>query len=167
MESFRQAELLALVEAEQRHMRALLARLKPVHLTVPGVTGSWTIKDILAHITFWHRRLLRIVEAERRGQRAAPLMRPGEDWQAALARINEQVAALSQAQPAAVVLADFRQTSQAVFGLVAGLRDADLAAPLRTTGEPLLNLVLDLAYDHPHAHRLEVQEWLLRAENKR
>ncbi len=167
MESLRQAELLALVEAEQRHMRALLGRLKPAHLAAPGVIGSWSVKNILAHITFWHRRLLHIVEAERCGQRAALLMRPGEDWPAALARINEQVAALSQAQPADVVLADFRQTSQAVYALVAGLRDAELAAPLRTTGEPLLSLILDLAYEHPHTHRLEVQDWLLRAENKR
>lgn len=143
-------------------MRALLARLQPSHLTAAGVTGSWTVKDVLAHITFWHRRLLRIVEAERRGRRAEPLMRPGEDWPAALARINEQVAGLSRAQPVAVVLADFRQTSQALFTLVAGLRDDELAARLRTTGEPLLSLVLDLAYEHPHAHRLEVQDWLLK-----
>ncbi len=143
-------------------MRALLARLQPAHLTAAGVTGSWTVKDVLAHITFWHRRLLRIVEAERRGRRAEPLMRPGEDWPAALARINEQVAGLSRAQPVAVVLADFRQTSQALFTLVAGLRDDELAARLRTTGEPLLSLVLDLAYEHPHAHRLEVQDWLLK-----
>jgi len=61
MESLRQAELLALVEAEQRHMRVLLGRLKPAHLAAPGVTGSWTVKDLLAHITFWHRRLLHIV----------------------------------------------------------------------------------------------------------
>lgn len=156
-----------MVEAEQRHMRALLVRLQPALLTAVGFTGSWTAKDVLAHITFWHRRLLRVVEAERRGRRAEPLMRPGEDWAAALARINEQVTGLSRAQPVALVLADFRQTSQDVFALVAGLRDDELAAPLRTTGEPLLNLVLDLAYEHPHAHRLEVQDWLLYAENKR
>jgi hypothetical protein len=166
MDSLRQAELLALVEAEQRHMRALLARLQPAHLTTPGLTGSWSVKDVLAHVTFWHRRLLRVVEAERRGRRAEPLMRPGENWAAALARINEQVTGLSRAQPIALVLADFRQTSKDVFALITGLRDDELTAPLRTTGEPLLNLILDLAYEHPHAHRLEVQDWLLRAEAK-
>jgi len=166
MDSLRQGELLALVEAEQRHMRALLARLQPVHLIAAGRAGSWTVKDVLAHVTFWHRRLLRVVEAERRGRRAEPLMRPGEDWAAALARINEQVIGLSRAQPVTLVLADFRQTSKDVFALIAGVRDEELTALLRTTGEPLLSLILDLAYEHPHTHRLEVPDWLLRAENK-
>ena len=80
----RQVELRALVEAEQRHMRGLLARLKPIHLTTPGVTGPWSGKNVLAHVTFWHRRLLHIVAAERRGRRADRVMRPGETWDAAL-----------------------------------------------------------------------------------
>ncbi len=162
MESLRQAELLALVEAEQRHMRALLGRLKPARLAAPGVIGSWSVKNILAHITFGTGGCC----TSSRRSVAASARRcscgRGRTGLAALARINEQVAALSQAQPADVVLADFRQTSQAVYALVAGLRDAELAAPLRTTGEPLLSLILDLAYEHPHTHRLEVQDWLLR-----
>jgi len=159
----RQAELLALVEAEQRHMRGLLARLKPGHLTTPGVTGPWSGKNILAHVTFWHGRLLHIVAAERRGRRADRIMRPGEAWPDALARINEQVYALSETQPLDVVLDDFRRTSQAVHRLGAGLRDDDLAPPrpLLTTGDSLASLILDLAYEHPHEHRLAIQDWLL------
>lgn len=164
METPRQAELLALVEAEQRHMRSLLARLKPAHLTTPGVTGPWSIKNILAHITFWHRRLLHIVAAERRRRRADRILRPGEAWPEGLARINEQVYALSETQPLDVVLDDFRRTSQTVYRLVAGLRDEELSPPrpLLTTGEPLASLVLDLAYEHPHEHRLAIQDWLLK-----
>jgi hypothetical protein len=164
VDDLQHAELVALVEAEQRHMAALLARLKPVHLNTPGITGQWSGKNLLAHITFWHRRLLHVALRERRGLRADRLMWPGEDWHAALERINEQTYSLSLKQPLDVVLSHFRQTSREVSDLVRGLNDTDLARMRRllTTGESLASLILNLAYDHPHEHRLAIQEWLLK-----
>jgi hypothetical protein len=164
MDDLRHAELVALVEAEQRHMAALLARLKPVHLNTPGVTGLWSGKNVLAHVTFWHRRLLHVTLAERRGLRGDRLMWPGEDWPASMERINEQTYSLSLKQPLDVVLADFRRTSRDVLEMVRGLNDSELTRLRRllTTGESLTSLILNLAYDHPHEHRLALQAWLLK-----
>jgi hypothetical protein len=164
LDDLRHAELVALVKAEQRQMAALLARLKPAHLNTPGVTGQWSGKNVLGHITFWHKRLLHVAARERRGLRADRLMWPGEDWPAALERINEQSYSLSQKQPLDVVLSDFRQTSHEVFEMVRGLNDAELERMRRllTTGESLASLILNLAYDHPHEHRLAIQDWLLK-----
>ena len=70
------------------------------------------------------------------------------------ARVSyEQGYTLSETQPLDFVLDDFRRTSQAVYRLVAGLRNEDLTQPrpLLTTGDSLASLVLDLAYEPPRA----------------
>ena len=35
------------------------AGLSDVHLMVPGVTGAWSVRDILAHVTTWEEEALK------------------------------------------------------------------------------------------------------------
>jgi len=47
------AALLANIQAGYDQLEALLASLSEEQMTNPGVNGSWSVKDNLAHLTAW------------------------------------------------------------------------------------------------------------------
>jgi hypothetical protein len=47
------AELLTHIQAEYDRFKALLASLSEEQMTIPGVHGTWSVKDTLAHLTVW------------------------------------------------------------------------------------------------------------------
>ncbi|HEY4384036.1 MAG TPA: DinB family protein, partial [Ktedonobacteraceae bacterium] len=47
------AELLTHIQAEYDRFEALLASLSEEQMTIPGVNGTWSVKDNLAHLTTW------------------------------------------------------------------------------------------------------------------
>jgi hypothetical protein len=47
------AELLTHIQAEYDRFEALLASLSEEQMTIPGVHGTWSVKDTLAHLTVW------------------------------------------------------------------------------------------------------------------
>jgi hypothetical protein len=101
-----QQELVAALEAEYAAWATLLTPLTAELLTRPGVEGTWAITGVLAHLTFWLRRLTHTLLREQQGERAERLMQPGEDWAATVARINACTVAESTAcAPQSVVAA--------------------------------------------------------------
>jgi len=47
------AELLAIIRDGYEQFEDLLASLQEEQMTIPGVNGSWSVKDNLAHLTAW------------------------------------------------------------------------------------------------------------------
>jgi hypothetical protein len=47
----RKAALLSLMQTEHTQLETLLNTLSDEQLLHPGVTGSWSVKDVLAHLT--------------------------------------------------------------------------------------------------------------------
>jgi hypothetical protein len=54
----RKSSLLALMQTEHTRLEALLNSLNAEHLLQPAVTGSWSIKDVLAHLTWWEQAII-------------------------------------------------------------------------------------------------------------
>lgn len=51
-------ELLKRVEARWQALLASYAGLSDAELTAPGVTGTWSVKDIIAHVSVWEEEAL-------------------------------------------------------------------------------------------------------------
>lgn len=77
-----------LMRAEHARLEALLAGVSDERSIEPGAFGAWSVKDMLAHITFWEQRLVAYINGARES-----LIRPGEDEAAAIDRINAGVGA--------------------------------------------------------------------------
>jgi hypothetical protein len=45
----KKVELLAWLQAEQQRWEAFFAQIDPTPMEQPGVTGQWSIKDIITH----------------------------------------------------------------------------------------------------------------------
>ena len=71
--------------------------------------GSWSIKDIVAHITGWHRELLPALERIARGERPIPKGVSYENFDA----WNEKFASAMRSKPSAEVLRELDQTHPA------------------------------------------------------
>lgn len=68
--------------------------------------GSWSVKEILAHISGWHRQMTEAMERMARGEKPTP---EGVDYSDADAW-NAGFASSMASQSGATVLADLRQT---------------------------------------------------------
>src|SRR5579884_2258529 len=55
------ADLLRRTQGEHARLERLLATLGDEELTRPGVTGDWSLKDHLAHLTWWQRRVVLVL----------------------------------------------------------------------------------------------------------
>ena len=51
-------QLLARLDVAWRDFEASYAGLSDAELLVPGVTGAWSVRDIIAHVTWWEEEAL-------------------------------------------------------------------------------------------------------------
>ncbi|WIG59719.1 MAG: hypothetical protein OJF49_002466 [Ktedonobacterales bacterium] len=60
----RRDALLQHARDEHAKLEAFLATLTDEEQTQPGVTGDWSIKDHLAHLTWWEQRVIRMLAGD-------------------------------------------------------------------------------------------------------
>src|SRR5438445_8580119 len=84
MPTMRRADLLAELNSEYEAWEGLLAQIGEDRMEEPGVAGSWSIKDVIAHLTAWRRRTVGRLESVARGQ-----PEPAHEWPADLHEDDE------------------------------------------------------------------------------
>lgn len=60
-------QLLDKLEKAWADLKASYAGLSEAQMTEPGVTGTWSVKDILAHVTTWEEEALKMLPLLREG----------------------------------------------------------------------------------------------------
>lgn len=157
------ARLLELVEEEYRALQETLAQVPPERLTEPGVVGTWSVKDILAHIAAWQGRMVRWVTDALRGE--VPQVLPaGMTW-GDLDRWNEQTYLENRDRSLAEVLDQVaRSYSQALEATRAATED-ELFDPAHfpwREGRPLWPMVAANTFWHHAEHAQAIGQWLRR-----
>lgn len=107
-------------EAHQQ-LDALLAPLSDEQLTQPGATGDWSVKDHLAHLTWWGRRVITVLSGGADPIDAMPGGEKTED------EINANVYMANRDRSVADVRADFEATHRDMQRLIETLPDETLA----------------------------------------
>ena len=112
----RKAQILDEIAAAYGPLEAQVAALSAAQMTQPGVMGAWTVKDILAHVAWWERHLLRTLRA-------------GYDELVTVAtdRTNAEVFAANRDRPLDDVLAEFRAAHEDILAALAGWPEDELA----------------------------------------
>lgn len=168
------AQLLATVATAQSDLAALLAEAGPERLNEPGVTGDWTFKDVVAHLTGW--RLRTIARLEAAASDSEPLM----PWPAELGRgdeenveaINQWMYAQNRERPAADILRESDASFRNLAAAVSALPDEDLLMPGQlgyewldgaALGPALLGGSSEHLYEHLHDEdQPSIRAWLAR-----
>jgi hypothetical protein len=149
------AEFLDRLSSGWDEWQALLAEVGEARMTDPGV-GTWSVKDIIAHVTWGEREMVGVL-------RARALV--GSDlWNASQDERNAAVYRENREQS----LADVREEAARVHGelvaLVEALDDADLNDASRYAQMPAEWVPWELfagnAFDHYPDHIRDIRAWL-------
>jgi hypothetical protein len=153
------ARLVTILRGERAKWNALLARVGQERMDLPGAEGEWSVKQIVAHLT-WYEAV--IVEGARQLLSTGTFVRTGLRALSMDER-NAILAAQSQAQPVGEVLAESEQVFRQLLAVVAGCPDEILNDP-RRLGLPddvvPWTLVANNSYAHFQEHALAIRAWL-------
>jgi uncharacterized protein (TIGR03083 family) len=150
------AELLRRLDREYRRFHSAIARLTPAQLQTPGVVGTWSIKDVIAHFIVHEQFALHELQHALRGER----YRPEEPEPAT---INDRAVAERRAQSLGDVLQAWDESYHQVVAAVRSLTDAAFD-PTRSVVQ-LLEDTIDGAlgnntYDHYAEHLPAIEAWM-------
>lgn len=160
-EQMTKSELLELIQGEHQRLEATLSELDKDQMIQPGVVDHWSVKDTLAHIAVWEKRMVRWVGEAVRG-RVPEMLPPGMTWDD-LDEWNEQTYQEHRDRPLAGVLADFERSYQEALQVVQVTPEKDLVDPNRfewLDGEPLWRLVAANTFWHYREHDESIRAWL-------
>src|SRR5215207_11240537 len=115
------SELLHELQKEYGQWKELLDQIGPARMDRPGVTGDWSIKDIVAHLTGWQRRTVAGLQAAQRSEGEPP-----PPWPAHLQtddEINAWIYESNHGRSVREVVDDSRQVFQQLLAAIEGLPD--------------------------------------------
>lgn len=121
-------ELLATVRADRARFESVLARVPLDRLTDPMLPGSWSVKDVLAHIAWGEREGLGVLRT--RALVGSPLWDVDQDQR------NEVVVRESRERGLDSILAEYRGAFAEFVAALDEMSDADLNDPERIAGLP-------------------------------
>jgi hypothetical protein len=126
----------------------------------PGPQADWSVKDLIAHLTFWEQDMLTSL-----GNSA---LATTPDWNADTDAVNARVFEANKDRPLAEIQADFRRSLEQICDLVGGLSDDDLTnieiERLKLgDGTQLWQYIADETYEHYRDdHLADVRAWARR-----
>lgn len=155
------ARLASILQAERSRWNELLAQVSVERMDVPGVEGEWSVKQIVAHLTWYEQA---IVEGAQQALSTGTFTRRRPEG-VGMDEMNDQIAQQSRARPASEVLAE----ADAVFGQLLALI---AVCPEKMLNDPrLLDLPEDMvpwmgvannSYAHYRQHEPALHAWLER-----
>lgn len=155
-------QLLADIKSEHQRLENYLELLKDDEMLTAGVVGSWSVKDLLAHLTAWEQLFLSWYRAGLTNASVRPS--PVGMGRTAIDEINQRVYADNRDKPLAQVLEDFRQSYQQTLAEVESIPEEDIFGQQRfvwTGKHTLADYVTGNTCNHYRWAKDKIRQWLL------
>jgi hypothetical protein len=152
------AEFLRELEAGHAELLAAIEGLSEAELTEPGVTGTWSVRDILAHITAWEADLHRSLSRLRAGQRP----RPPDISDAEVDALNAEWHAQMAERRLDKVLEDWKGVRKQTLRRVGEVGEAELSERgyyPGLGGETLADYIKAETFEHDREHAGDIRGW--------
>ena len=143
-------QLLTRIDEAWKKLQASYTGLTPDELLEPGVTGAWSVRDILAHVTTWEEEALRYL----------PLIATGgtpprySTTYGGIDAFNAQMTEAKRHLSLAAVLQQMEDTHRRLVAMVQTAPDALITSETRFRHR----LRLD-AYSHYPVHAEAIRKW--------
>jgi hypothetical protein len=149
-------QLIDIFQSERADWEALLKQINQGRLTLPGVAGAWSVKDIIAHITWFEREMIGLIKDH--ALEGSDLWNlPTDDRNAAIYEENRE---LSLAQ----VTEESAQVFQQLLELLPTLSDEDLTSPENFLYMPPdwqpRDIIAQNTYEHYQQHIPDLERWI-------
>lgn len=153
--------LAGILRTERTAWNALLAQVGPDRMDIAGVEGDWSVKDLVAHLTWYEQA---VVEGARGVLNTGKFSRRRPEG-VSLDGQNARIAAESRARPADEVLAEAGAVFAELLAIIAACPQDILNDPRRLglPGDmvPWMG-VANNSYAHYRAHEPALRAWLAR-----
>lgn len=149
--------LIATIRANRASLTALWAGATDEQLiTRPGPQPGWSVKDLIAHITYWEQDMLANLDAVYKGQ--PPFWSDVDET-------NDRVFTANRTRDLADIQAAFQQSLAQVLAHVASLSQAQLEDSRilgLENGTTVSDYVSQETFKHYEQHRGDVRAWAAR-----
>ncbi len=156
------ARLADILRTERAQWNALLAQVGPNRMEIPGVEGTWSVKELVAHLTWYERA---VVDGARQITSTGTFTRPNDGL--GMDERNARIAAESRARPADEVLAEADDVFAQLLKVIATCPD-DLLNNAKLLGlpddVPPWMRVANNSYLHYQQHERSIRSWLAQHE---
>jgi hypothetical protein len=157
------SELLDLMHEGRARWEGVIAEVGDELMTLPGVEGDWSVKDIVAHVNYYEWALLRYLDGALHNEKpASNPQTAGMDMDQRNAWIHEN----NRARSIQDVLEESSKSYGKLLENVQALPENDLFDANRfdwTEGSPLWEAVPGDNYDHYADHEANIRAWLAKA----
>ncbi len=153
-------DLIQRIRNERDGLGSLLGNLSEDEMLIPTEENAWSVKDHVAHIVVWEKRLVEWLDVVEKGDVPQQLP-PGMTWDD-LDRWNEQTFEENRERELKEVLADFNHFAEEVVQAVEAIPEdllmrADSLA--WRSGSPLWEMVAANTFWHYPEHREAIKHW--------
>lgn len=151
-------ELLKALDEGRENFLEAIENLDDEHLHLPGVTGEWSVKDLLAHLSRWESELVKLLWQLGQGQRPTTVQFSHEGMDAINARWQDA----AHERPLEQVLEDFHAVRTQTIRRVEDFSDQELGLPGRyrwLKGKALWEWVASDSFEHENEHAAEIRAW--------
>jgi hypothetical protein len=149
-------ELIERVRDARADWDALIEGIDEARMTEPGVTGDWSLKDMIAHISWFEKEMIGVVRERALVGSELWLLPPHER--------NAAIHAENRDRPLAEVRADAKRTFAELMEVLPTLADEDLTDATRFADMPPDwvpgEIIAQNTWEHYEAHRRGVEAWL-------
>ena len=162
-EAITKDKLLAILHEKRAEFDEAVAAVPQDQMTIPGVDGKdgeWSLKDVIAHLTYYERWMADRMHEQLRGEVYQPT-----EWD--MMHFDERNILIYQKfrdHPLPDVLAASRQAFADIIAGVEAHTEAFLTEPQQFHGMPQPILVWDMlrseVYDHYRQHIPAIKKWL-------
>jgi hypothetical protein len=154
------ARLLELLRAKRAEWDAAIAEVPMDRMTEPGAAGHWSVKDIIAHLTYHERWYADRMQEVLRGEAYKPTELDAMHWEQRNPIIYER----HRDQPLPDVLAESRQAFERLIEGAQALSEAFLTEPQAFEGAPgpvrIWQMLRGDVYEHYGQHIPSIRDWL-------
>lgn len=154
------SELLARMGDERKTLEELYEKFDVSDLEKPMLDDGWSIKDVMAHIAAWERRLTNAITAVRRGERPAW---PEEGYSlsdADVDALNARDRDASAARSLAAVRVDAETAYREALAAITPFSDAQLADSMNPERPPWEAVIRANTDQHYREHIDQIESWL-------
>ena len=147
---------LATLRHDHTQWDALLAQIASERMDQPGVAGDWSIKDIVAHVTWFEREMVGMMETH---------ALVGSDlWNLPSDERNAAIYEQNRARDLDDVLAEAQQVFRQLVAALEQLSNVDFNDPARFPGMPPdwtpWEVIAGNSYEHYGHHIPSIRAWL-------
>lgn len=149
-------ELIDQINAEHNTWQALIDQIDPEKMNDPGVSGEWSLKDVIAHISWHENEMVTMVQTH--------VLKGSDLWDLITDERNAIIQEENQDKSLEQVLEESNQIHQQLMDLLPSLSDGDLTNPENFAGMPPdwqpWTILADNTYEHYQHHILDLKRWI-------